>query len=93
MTRRSIADISLDLDNKWAYLRTHGDESWSEYPSYLPYVVPKILEILRGVSLKITVFVIGQDAEREENRECLQEIVADEHEIANHSFNHFPWLQ
>jgi peptidoglycan-N-acetylglucosamine deacetylase len=88
-----IADVSLDLDNQWAYLRTHGDARWESYPSYLPYVVPKILDALKQLELQITVFVVGQDAELEVNRDALQAIVGAGHEIANHSFNHHPWLQ
>lgn len=87
------ADLSLDLDNKWAYMRTHGDARWESYPSYLPYVVPLILHTLKQLDLRITVFVVGQDAELSLNAEALQSIVSGGHEIANHSFNHHPWLQ
>lgn len=88
-----VADVSLDLDNLWAYLRTHGDPAWQTFPSYLPTVVPKILEILARVDLTATVFVVGQDAALSENHDALRQIVAAGHEIGNHSFNHEPWLQ
>jgi peptidoglycan/xylan/chitin deacetylase (PgdA/CDA1 family) len=57
-----LADLSLDLDNKWSYLKTRGDESWITHPSYLDLVVPFFLSILKKHQLKITVFVVGQDA-------------------------------
>jgi peptidoglycan-N-acetylglucosamine deacetylase len=87
-----LASLSLDLDNKWSYLKTHGDRGWEEYPSYLDVVVPRFLELLRGLKLRITVFVVGQDAALEKNRSALASIGAAGHEIGNHSFHHEPWL-
>jgi len=87
-----LASISLDLDNKWSYLKTHGDAGWESYPSYLPQLVPSILEILERTGLTITFFIVGQDAAREENQVPLRSLSAAGHEIANHSFHHEPWL-
>jgi peptidoglycan/xylan/chitin deacetylase (PgdA/CDA1 family) len=86
------AGLSLDLDNHWSYLRTRGDPAWHNYPSYLSIVVPRVIQFLAERSLRITVFVVGQDAVRSENREMLAAIVAAGHEIGNHSHNHEPWL-
>jgi len=87
-----LASISLDLDNKWSYLKTHGDIGWESYPTYLPQHVPTVLELLDRVGLKITFFVVGQDAVREENQAALASLSKAGHEIANHSFHHEPWL-
>lgn len=87
-----IASISLDLDNKWSYLKSHGDESWQDFPSYLQTVVPRTLDILRSLDLRITFFIVGQDAVFEENRLVLRSIADAGHEIGNHSFHHEPWL-
>ena len=87
-----LASISLDLDNRWSYLKTHGDESWNSFPSYLPTLVPRILDILSQIDLEITFFVVGQDAERSENRLVLSQLSKSGHEVANHSFHHEPWL-
>ncbi len=84
--------LSLDLDNKWSYLKTHGDESWRDFPSYLDLVVPRILEFLAARDLKITFFVVGQDAALEKNRNAFRQLAEAGHEIASHSFNHEPWL-
>ena len=89
---RPIASLSLDLDNKWSYMKTHGDAGWDKYPTYLDLVVPRFLKVLHESELKMTVFVVGQDAAREENFEALASISAAGHEIGNHSFNHEPWL-
>jgi peptidoglycan-N-acetylglucosamine deacetylase len=90
---RPLADLSLDLDNKWSYLKTHGDDSWVSHPSYLDTVVPHFLSILEKHRLKITVFVVGQDAVIDANVPALKLISAAGHEIGNHSFHHEPWLQ
>ena len=86
------ASISLDLDNLWAYMRAHGLPGWRDFPSYLPQVVPKIIESLRGLDLQLTVFVVGQDAELEENQEFIRALVQAGHGIGNHSFLHEPWM-
>lgn len=90
--RKPLASISMDLDNKWSYLKTQGDPSWQGFPSYLDYAVPRVMEFLDRRNLKITVFVIGQDAVLEKNREAIASIGKQGHELANHSFNHEPWL-
>jgi hypothetical protein len=50
-----------------------------------------VLDLLDRLDLKITFFVVGVDAERQENR-VLPEITRRGHEIANHSHEHEPWL-
>jgi len=89
---KPLASLSLDLDNEWAYLKTHGDAAWESYPSYLDLVVPRILDVLERRQLRITVFVVGQDAALEKNRAALAAIAAAGHEIGNHSLHHDPWL-
>jgi peptidoglycan-N-acetylglucosamine deacetylase len=94
MTPRTkpVASLSLDLDNHWSYLKTHGDESWREFPSYLDVMVPRALDLLEKYNLKITFFVVGQDAALSRNHSALKEIAEAGHEIGNHSYRHEPWL-
>lgn len=92
MSQRPVASISLDLDNKWSYLKTHGDPAWQGYPSYLDAVVPRIVEFLRDRRLETTVFVVGRDAALEKNRDALARLSEAGHSIGNHSFDHEPWL-
>jgi peptidoglycan/xylan/chitin deacetylase (PgdA/CDA1 family) len=87
-----LASLSLDLDNKWSYMKTHGDAGWEKLPSYLDVVVPRVLEILKKRNLEITFFVVGQDASLEANHAVLRSIAQHGHEIGNHSFHHEPWL-
>jgi peptidoglycan-N-acetylglucosamine deacetylase len=89
---RSIASLSLDLDNKWSYMKTHGDAGWESFPSYLDIVVPRALEFFKARDIHLTFFVVGQDAALPQNHESLNSIADAGHEIGNHSFNHEPWL-
>ncbi len=86
------ASLSLDLDNQWSYMKTHGDKGWESHPTYLDVVVPRILAFLAARGLTITFFIVGQDAALEKNRSALASISAAGHEIGNHSFRHEPWL-
>jgi peptidoglycan/xylan/chitin deacetylase (PgdA/CDA1 family) len=90
---KPLGSLSLDLDNEWAYIKTHGDPAWQSFPSYLDVVVPRFLDVLASLGQRITVFVVGQDAALEKNRAALAAISAAGHEIGNHSFHHEPWLQ
>jgi hypothetical protein len=89
---KPYASLSLDLDNQWAYMKTHGDAGWQSYPSYFDAIVPRILGFLAARRLTITFFIVGQDAALPANRASLASIAAAGHEIGNHSFNHEPWL-
>lgn len=86
------ASVSLDLDDLWTYLKTHGDAGWDAYPSYLEIVVPRVLDFLARRGLRITWFVVGRDAADPRHRAVLRSIADAGHEIGNHSFHHEPWL-
>jgi peptidoglycan-N-acetylglucosamine deacetylase len=92
MRQKPLASVSLDLDNKWSYLKTHGEPSWQEFPTYLPTVVPRVLQFLRERKHSITFFIVGQDAALPKHAEVLRSIADAGHEIGNHSFHHEPWL-
>ncbi|NEQ51492.1 MAG: polysaccharide deacetylase family protein [Leptolyngbya sp. SIO3F4] len=87
-----LASLSLDLDNQWSYMKIHGDPGWESFPSYLDTVVPRFLSFLDDLDLKITVFIVGQDAALTKNQKALRSIALAGHEIGNHSFNHESWL-
>jgi peptidoglycan/xylan/chitin deacetylase (PgdA/CDA1 family) len=92
MTDKPTASLSLDLDNVWSYLKTHGDPDWEHRPSYLRIAVPRVLDLFGQHGLQATVFVIGADAAREDGAKAVAEFYAAGHEIGNHSFEHEPWL-
>ena len=87
-----MASLSLDLDNQWSYMKIHGDSGWETFPSYLDVFIPHILDALDDLDLKITFFIVGQDAVLEKNHKALQLIITHGHEIGNHSYAHESWL-
>jgi hypothetical protein len=90
---RPVASLSLDVDNLWTYLKIHGDAGWETFPSYLDTFIPNVLRILDRLNLKITFFIVGQDAALSKNREALELLSERGHEIGSHSFHHEPWLK
>lgn len=92
LVTRPMASLSFDLDDKWTYLKTSGHAEWASLPTYFHRLVPRLLDLLRALNLRITVFVVGQDAALDRNRDLLRLIADAGHEIGNHSFHHNPWL-
>jgi hypothetical protein len=89
---RAIASVSLDLDDLWSYQRTHGDPEWVRRSSYLPHLMPPLLDLLAAEGCTITFFVVGADAAVPGNAPYLRMIADRGHEIGNHSFQHECWL-
>lgn len=89
---KPLLGVSLDLDNLWSYQKTHGDSGWDRFPSYLSALTELLLPRLERLGLRLTVFVVGQDAVLPENRDALRAIAQAGHELGNHSFHHEPWL-
>jgi AcrR family transcriptional regulator len=92
MPTRGLASLSLDLDNLWSYLRTHGSPDWERWPSYLDRLVPLVLEVLERHALRLTCFVVGRDAASDRDAGAIAAMARAGHEIGNHSFEHQPWL-
>ncbi len=90
---KPLASISLDADDLWSYLRTRGDPAWERFPSYLPRFFPRVLDLLDEVGLRLTFFLVGLDAARDENRASLSQLVPRGHEVGNHSHRHECWLE
>jgi peptidoglycan-N-acetylglucosamine deacetylase len=93
MKKKLPASISLDLDDQWSYMKVHGDEGWDRFPSYLDVFLPLVLDVLDKLDVKITFFIVGQDAAIEKNHAVLKSIVDRGHEVGNHSFHHESWLK
>ena len=90
MSGKPLASISLDLDNLWSYLKIHGDCGWETFPSFFDLIIPDVLDILNQLGLKITFFIVGQDALLDKNLDSLRALTEQGHELANHSFHHEP---
>jgi peptidoglycan-N-acetylglucosamine deacetylase len=92
MSKDMSASISLDLDNLWSYMKTHGSSGWEDRPSYYDKFVPHMLDVLDKTELKLTFFIVGVDADEEKNHDALKLIAGAGHEFGNHSYEHEPWL-
>ena len=92
MSASTIASVSVDLDNIWSYLKTHGDPEWEARPSYLSVAVPRVVDLFGELEQRTTVFVIGADAAREDGAGAISAFVGAGHEVGNHSYEHEPWL-
>jgi peptidoglycan-N-acetylglucosamine deacetylase len=90
---KPAASLSIDLDNKWAYLRAAGRQDWADRPGYLEIVVPRILDILGELDLPLTVFLIGRDLVVDKDLAAIDPLsTLPAWEPANHSLNHLPWM-
>lgn len=87
-----IASLSLDLDNEWSYLRTHGDPEWRSFPTYLHRLVPLALDTLEDLGTRITFFIVGRDAADPRHDGVMEVLGRSPHELGNHSYEHLPWL-
>lgn len=84
--------LSIDMDNQWSYMKTHGDAGWESYPSYFSVLVPIVLDIMQEIEIPLTFFFVGKDLEDEENARQVEKIVTVGHTVGNHSYSHEPWL-
>lgn len=90
---KPVANLSLDLDNKWAYLRSAGNQDWAQSLGYFDITIPRIVDMLGSHDLPLTIFVVGRDLEKAEDVDAINGFKSlREHEFANHSYNHLPWL-
>ncbi len=89
----SVASLSLDLDNKWAYLRAAGRDDWMDRDGYLQLAVDRIVEVLGELDLPLTVFIVGRDLVESSDCDAIASFDRlDRWEPANHSLNHLPWM-
>ncbi len=87
-----LANLSLDLDNSWAYLRAAGHSDWNTHPGYFHIAIPRIVALLDELNLPLTTFVVGRDLELDQVSSIQQLATLQDSEFGNHSFNHLPWL-
>ncbi len=90
---KPIANLSLDLDNQWAYLRAAGREGWEQSACYFHTVIPRIVNMLQELDLPLTVFMVGRDFESTTSIAAMRGFAdLKAWEPGNHSYNHEPWL-
>ena len=84
--------ISIDMDNQWSYMKTHGDEGWEKYPTYFPQLIPVVIDTAKKLNIPLTFFFVGKDLESPENQKYVKMASDEGYSIANHSFKHEPWM-
>lgn len=89
---KNLLGLSIDMDNQWSYMKTHGDSGWESYQSYFSALVPLVLDLMRELDLPLTFFLVGRDLENEENAREVEKIIPAGFSVANHSYSHEPWL-
>lgn len=93
LERTAIASLSVDFDNKWAYLRAAGRADWQSASSYLPVAAQRMVTVLGELDLPLTVFVVGRDLQNESDVQALEAFQQlRSYEYSNHSMNHLPWM-
>jgi peptidoglycan/xylan/chitin deacetylase (PgdA/CDA1 family) len=87
---QKLAAISVDIDEIPCYAAIHGRSvpHGSEHAIY-DRALPRLRDLFGREKIPATFFVIGQDLDREENREIIATLDIEGHEIANHSWHHF----
>lgn len=107
-SRKPIASLSIDFDNKWAYLRAAGrtparssadernadvEPCWESCDSYLGVVSERVVDVLGEFNLPLTAFIVGRDLQNDSDVEAIRYLGSlREIEYANHSLNHLPWM-
>ena len=84
------ASISLDLDDLWSYLKTHGDPSWSSRPKPRPVHPPHCGDAGSNPAAQ-HIFHRGGGC-RLAGTSLLRSLVEAGHTVGNHSHEHEPWL-
>lgn len=82
-------NVSIDLDDAWAYLRAHNDPAWQDAPSIIPLATRRLVDVLDAAGIaRATLFVVGQDARRPAGVDAVRSFIARGLEIADHSNAH-----
>ncbi|MBT8468768.1 MAG: polysaccharide deacetylase family protein [Deltaproteobacteria bacterium] len=86
-----LASISIDLDEVPRYASIHGVDAPAGRGAHAVYenCVPRLTAWLDDESIRATFFAIGEDLEREQNRNTIAGLHAAGHEIGNHSYHHY----
>jgi peptidoglycan/xylan/chitin deacetylase (PgdA/CDA1 family) len=86
MSRDRRAFISVDGDTIDRHLQGYGYSDEAPCPLIYQRALPRLLDLARDVGVPVTFFLLGRDAVAQ--RELLQRIPAEGHEVASHSWSH-----
>ena len=83
-----LCSVSIDLDEVACYAAIHGLSGSAEEHAVYDLAVTRIRDFAKSADLKLTLFVVARDLEREPNRALLRRAISNGHEIGNHSLDH-----
>jgi peptidoglycan/xylan/chitin deacetylase (PgdA/CDA1 family) len=84
-----LCALSVDLDEIPNYFAIHGlDQRGHGLTAVYDVALPRLLELARGENVPLTLFAIGADLAREENRAALAQAHESGCEIGNHTLDH-----
>ena len=84
-----LAAISVDLDEIGHYHAIHGlPAPRAEHRPIHDTAIPRLRSWARGLSLPLTLFVIGAELRRPESAQALRLAASEGHELGNHSLDH-----
>ena len=83
-----LCSVSIDLDEIACYAQIHGLPA---EPSHAVYdlALARIRSFASDLGIPLTLFVIARDLDRAPNVAALRALIADGHEIGNHSLDHW----
>jgi hypothetical protein len=87
-----LAAVSVDLDEVGCYAQIHGlDVRGAGAALHAVYdrCLPRFARLFEDEGIRATFFVIGRDLERPQAAAAVRALVAEGHEIGNHSLSHF----
>lgn len=84
-----LLSVSVDLDETRHYRAIHGQLGDDPEGMVFRRALPRLADWAAERRIPITWFVVGRDAEVEENRQALSYMARRGHELACHSYSHF----
>ena len=86
---RPTMSVGVDVDSLWHYYRIHGLDDRDAQNEAWAVGVPRFLELFRSLDLSATFYCVAEDLDLfSENREILHQVIAEGHEIGNHTWRH-----
>ncbi len=82
------ASIGVDVDDLKHYCRIHAIDESHASDAIWRLGVPRFLELFAQAGIKATFYCVAEDVENDANAEILKRIVAEGHEVANHTWHH-----
>ncbi len=85
-----LLSITIDVDTVSTLFPDIADRNWRD--KTFRNGVERFLKLFKKFDIKATFFLVGNDLKDEGNIAIVREIIAEDHEVANHTMNHIQSL-